>query len=63
MSPSRSRDAYPPWSSARRHGCGIAAALKTWEPAQLQLGKWLEKHGKSLKEAHDLIDEWVNRTT
>jgi hypothetical protein len=34
--------------SLRGHGSNVAAALKTWEPAQLRLGKRLEEHGKSL---------------
>ena len=34
--------------SVRRHGNDVAAALKAWEPEQLQFGRRIEKHGKAL---------------
>ena len=34
--------------SLRGHGSDVAAALKTWEPAQLRLGNRLKEHGKAL---------------
>lgn len=34
--------------SVRRHGNDVAAALKAWEPEQLQLGKCIEERGKVL---------------
>ena len=34
--------------SLSRHGNGVEAALKAWEPAQLRLGRRLEEHGRVL---------------